>query len=29
MDVLATQQAVEFVGRQGGRLFVWKLPGRC
>jgi hypothetical protein len=27
--LVATQEAVEFVREQGGRLFVWLYPGRC
>jgi hypothetical protein len=28
MRVVATDDAAELVGREGGRLFVWLFPGR-
>jgi hypothetical protein len=29
MELVATPDAIAFVEERGGRLFVWKAPGRC
>jgi hypothetical protein len=29
MELIATPASIAFVEEHGGRLFVWKAPGRC